>query len=80
MKLQKRDKTVNKERVNVKLPKLIITKFDGKSLDLFRFWNQFESEIDKAAIGSVSKFSYRKELLIPRVRLVLFKSQIYITW
>ena len=68
---EKRDKIVNEERVNVKLPKLVITKFDGTSLDWFRFWNQFESGIDKADIGSVSKFSYLKELLIPRVRLLI---------
>ena len=30
---EKRDKIVNEERVNVKLPKLVITKFDGTSLD-----------------------------------------------
>ena len=39
---------------------------------MFRFWNQFESEIGKAEISPVSKFSYfrsEKELLIPRVRL-----------
>ena len=34
----KRDKIVNEKRVNVKLPKLVITKFDGKSLDWFRSW------------------------------------------
>ena len=68
---EKRDKVVNEERVNMKLPKLIITKFDGTSLDWFRFWNQFESdwsEIDKTEISPVSKFSYLKELLIPRDR------------
>ena len=68
---EKRDKILNEERVNVKLPKLVITKFDGTCLHWFRFWNQFESEIDKAEIGSVSKFSYLKELLIPRVRLLI---------
>ena len=31
----------------VKLPKLMITKFKGTPLDWFRFWNQFESKIDK---------------------------------
>ena len=66
---EKRDNIVNEERVNVKLSKLVITKFDGTSLDWFRFWNQFESEIDKAEIGSASKSSNLKELLIPRVRL-----------
>ena len=34
----KRDKIVNEKRVNVKLPKLVITKFDGTSLDWFRSW------------------------------------------
>ena len=68
---EKRDKKVNEERVNVQFPKLIITKFDGTSLDLFRFWNQFKSQIDKTEIGPVSKFSYPKELLIPTVRLVI---------
>ena len=56
---EKRDKVVNEERVNIKLPKLIITKFDGTSLDWFRFWNQFESdwsEIDKTEISPASKF------------------------
>ena len=55
-----RDKIVNEQRVNAKLPKLVITitKFDDKSsLDWFRFWNQYESEIDKAEIGPVSKFA-----------------------
>ena len=68
---EKRDKKVNEERVNVQFPKLLITKFDGTSLDWFRFWNQFKSQIDKTEIGPVSKFSYPKELLIPTVRLVI---------
>ena len=55
------------------MPKLVITNFDGTSLDWFRYWNQFESEIDKIGpeIGPVSKFSLLKELLIPGVRLLI---------
>eukprot|EP00794_Sanderia_malayensis_P000965 gene965-biopygen216 len=53
----------------VKLPKLIISKFQGTHIDWFRFWNQFEAEIDKANIDSVAKFSYLKELLLPKVRV-----------
>ena len=64
-------KIVSEESVNVKLPKLIITKFDSTSLNWFCFWNQFDSEIDKAEIDPVSKFSYLKELLIPRVRSLI---------
>ena len=53
----KRVKIVNEEKINVKLPKLIITTFDGSSL---------EREIDP-----ISKFSYLKELLISRGRLLI---------
>ena len=60
----KRVKIVNEEKINVKLPKLMITTFDGSSLELFRLWSKFEREIDKAEIDPISKFSYLKELLI----------------
>ena len=55
----------------VKLPKLVITKFQGTHLYWQRFWGQFEAEIDKSDIGQVAKFSYLKELLVPRVRAVI---------
>ena len=32
------------EKVSVKLPKLKITKFEGTTMDWFRFWNQFKTE------------------------------------
>ena len=48
------------ESSNVKLPKLVISKFEGTALDWFRFWNQFETEIDKQDISPVTKFSYLK--------------------
>ena len=54
---EKGDEVVNEERVNVKLPKLVITKFDGTFLDRFLFWIQLESDIDSAEIGPVSNFS-----------------------
>ena len=38
-----------------KLPKLVITRFDGTNFDWFRFWNQFESQIDKCDLSRVSK-------------------------
>ena len=43
---EEKDMTGNRN-AQVKHPKLVITKFEGKSLDWFRFWNQFEQEIDK---------------------------------
>ena len=51
-----------------KLPKLVMSKFEGTHLDWMRFWNQFETEIDKANLTQVVKFSYLKELLVPSVR------------
>ena len=49
-------------------PKLTITKFQGTHLDWLRFWSQFETEIDKATITQLAKFSYLKELLVSKVR------------
>ena len=31
----------------------VITKFDGTHFDLFRFWNEFESQIDKSDLPQV---------------------------
>ena len=68
-------KTIEKEsdagKPKVKLPKLVITKFQGTHLDWQRFWGQFEAEIDKSDINQVAKFSYLKELLVPKVRAVI---------
>ena len=55
----------------VKLPKLEITKFKGTHIDWFRFWNQYEVEIDKADISPFTKFSYLKELVISTVRVAI---------
>ncbi len=57
-----------RESTKIKLPKLIISKFDGTHLDWYRFQNQFEAEIDKVKIDSVKKCSNLKELLMPKVR------------
>ena len=64
MRMEMRKKSVDNEgkktaseSSNVKLPKLIISKFRGTAMDCFRFWNQFETEIDKQDISPVTKFS-----------------------
>ena len=46
-----------------KLPKLSITKFDGKFATWLSFWNKFEAEIDSTALPPVTKFAYLKELV-----------------
>ena len=57
----------------VKLPKLIITKFNGTFTDWFRFWNQYEAEIHSSDTSPVSTgtspvSTYLKELVITPVR------------
>ena len=37
-------------------------------MDWLRFWTQFQAEIDKADVAAVTKFSYLKELVDPKVR------------
>ena len=58
----------NKNLVKLKLPKLIISKFD---LDCLRFRSHFETEVDRAAVTVISRFSYLKELAILKVRALV---------
>ena len=76
MKLDMKKKNEDKDiivnsNIQVKLSKLAITKFEGTHLDWFRFWNQFETEIDKVEISAISKFSYLKEFLVPKLRALI---------
>ena len=57
--------------IKVKLLKLEITKFNGTRLDWTRFWNQFSVEIDSSRLASVTKLSYLKEFLEPKVRSII---------
>ena len=73
MRMEMRREYVNSEEKKsasesnkVKLPKLVISKFEVTALDWFRFWNQFETEIDKQDISSVTKFCYLKKFLFPQ--------------
>ena len=66
-------KEAKEDIVNCKvtLPKLFITRFNGTHLDWFRFWNQFESYKEKSELSPVSKSSYLKELVSPKVRSLI---------
>ena len=48
---------------NVKMPKLVITKYDGTEEKWLSFSNKFEAEIDAADIPPVTKSAHLKELL-----------------
>ena len=54
--------------IQAKLPKLVITKFDGTFMDWPRFWRQFSETIDKTSVAAITKFSYLRELLDSKVR------------
>ena len=43
MNKKEEDKAIKK--LKVKLPKLVITRFNGTHINSFRFWNQFKREI-----------------------------------
>ena len=57
-----------KDSITAKLPKLLITKFNGSFSDWLRFWNQFQAVIDKQNISEITKFAYLKELMEQKVR------------
>ena len=54
--------------VQAKLPKLIITKFNGTYMDWPRFWGQFVETIEKSGLPGITKFSYLRELLDSTVK------------
>ena len=54
--------------MQAKLPKLIISQFDGSHMDWPRFWGQFTENIEKSSIAPVTKFAYLRELLAPKIR------------
>lgn len=53
--------------VRAKLPKLVITKFDGSHMDWPWFWGQFSENIDKTSVAPITKFTYLRELFTPKV-------------
>ena len=54
--------------IQAKLPKLVITKFDGTYMDWPRFWGQLEETINKTSIPNVTKFTCLRELLNNKVK------------
>ena len=76
---KKEDKSI--KNLKVKLPKLVVTRFNGTHINYFRFWNQFKREIDWSKMSGVSKFFYIRELIFPKVKIIIdefpFTSEIY---
>ena len=55
----------------VRMPKLVISKFNGTPQDWVRFGGQFEGQIDKSGAPAVTKFSYLKELVEVKVKKLI---------
>ena len=53
--------------VQAKLPKLVITKFNGSHMDWPRFWGQFSENMDKTSVAPITKYTYLRELVAPQV-------------
>ena len=66
--MQLADKPVKSTGKSVKLPKLVITKYDGTFEKWLSFWNSFKAEVDLQDIPAVTKFAFLKEFLEPKVR------------
>ena len=79
MQVEENRKNLNdkEQSIHAKLPKLVITKFNGTHTDGPRFWNQFKAEIDSADVhvSPITKFSYLEELLEPKVRATIEDSE-----
>ena len=65
---QNSHQTASSSSVQAKLPKLVITKFDGSYMDWPRFWGQFSETIDKTSVAPITKFSYLRELVDSKVK------------
>jgi hypothetical protein len=64
-KLEAAIKTKELSESTVRLPKLKITKFNGKPHDWVRFSGQFEAMVDSLNVPAITKFSHLKELVEP---------------
>ena len=53
---EKRIELADRQKIQTKLPKLEISKFQGTHLDWTRFWSLFESQIDNSEISDEAKF------------------------
>ena len=64
--------TAASKTTSAKLPKLVITRFNGSYNDWLRFWGQFSVKIDEEEIPDVMKFSYiSRHWLNPKYEHVL---------
>ena len=61
----------NNKDPKCKLPKLVIPQLNGTHINYFKFWNQLKTQTDKSEWSSVTKLPYLKEMVTPKVRLLI---------
>ena len=69
--MNKKEEDKSIKTLKVKLPKLVITRFNGTHINSFRIWNQFKREIDWSKMSGVSKFFYLRELIFRKVKIII---------
>ena len=71
--IPQKSKGESEQNVRVKLPKLVISKFNGPGAlqDWQRIWGQFKETIDKTTMPPITKFTYLCELLDPKIKHVV---------
>ena len=62
-----------RKRIQAKLIDLQVTKLQGNHLLWIRFWSIFKSQIDETEMPDEAKFAYLKELLVSKVRSMVYK-------
>lgn len=55
--------SANKDKSDVKLPRLELPKFTGELTEWQPFWDRFEALVDQSELPVISKFSYLQSLL-----------------
>ena len=69
---REQEKTASSETMRAalatRLPKLTISKFNGKIEEWFSFWGKFSSEIDSSDLAPLTKFGYLMARLEKHVR------------
>ena len=64
------------KNAQAKLPKLVITKFNGTYQDSPRFWEQFKETVDKILVEPVIELTYLRELLETKARKAIYHSPV----
>lgn len=82
MKLDSEKKTTKviktQKAEGAKLPRLKISRLKGMYQAWLPLWNKFVTEVNSADLAPVSKFTYLKELLKPKIRVSIDDLKVFL--